>query len=215
MPLRSRMLGSRLWLTIIASIALIAPARGTPVATVPASTVLIAGMIGSQHAYGCAVIIAASEKTLSLLTAAHNLAIETPVYMTTRGEHVDVVARAPIAGHDLAVVTTTRPRGAFDIAAFASEPAIGTRVHMWGPIANQPFTPHDGTVRAMDARVVDAPEHSIAIDCDACDHGDSGTGVYDDDHGLIGVVTTGYFASGKKLFVLIEITSPARIAAAE
>jgi S1-C subfamily serine protease len=52
--------------------------------------------------------------------------------------------------------------------------------------------------------VTDAPDGAFALDCAACGHGDSGTGVFNDRDELVGIVTAGYSADANRLLVLSE-----------
>ncbi|GAC1417474.1 MAG: hypothetical protein NVSMB64_27350 [Candidatus Velthaea sp.] len=207
----------RQWLAV--SAALIVSLSGAPVraadAPPPATTILIAGFIGDRHAYGCGVIVEDAGRTITILTARHVLDIVRPEYITVGGERLSIASASAVDGHDLAVVIAERPRRGFEIARFAPAPRPGAQLHLWGPIKDVPFTAQAATLRDIDERVTDAPEDSLAMNCDACDHGDSGTGVYDENDRLIGIVTRGYFAGGKKLFVLIERLPAAKVARAD
>ena len=169
----------------------------------PASVILIVGSIGMVPAYGCGVIVADKRDTVTILTAAHNLQIKRADFMTVTGERLGVRKTGVINGHDLALVVADRPGGSYDVARFADAP-VGTRVHIWGPIEDRPFTMQDGVVRAMDQRVTGTPDGAFAIDCKACGHGDSGTGVFDESNRLLGIVTSAYFVNKQRLFVLGE-----------
>jgi len=170
----------------------------------PASVVLIAGVIGAQPAYGCGVIVDEQRSTVTILTAAHNLQIQRAEFVTVGGDRLQAERTSVIPNHDLALVTTARPAGAFRVAHLASQPAVGTRVRLWGPIDTEPFTLQDAVVREIDPRVTDPPVGAFALDCAACGHGDSGTGVFDDRGDLLGIVTAAYSADKRRLFVLSE-----------
>ena len=179
----------------------------------PASIVLLAGSIEHRAAYGCGVIVGDARDSIEVLTAGHNLGIDRLEVITVAGEYLRVRSTRRVPNSDLAVLTTDRPHRAYEVAVRAAEAPIGTRVRMWGPIARQPFTPHDGLLRAIDPRVTDAPDGAVALECDRCDHGDSGTGMFDDRGRLVAIVTNGYFLNGVKLFVLGEgAASPLRAA---
>jgi hypothetical protein len=176
----------------------------------PASLLLIAGTIDGKAAYGCAVIVAADARTVTLVTAKHNLAIADAQYILTTGERLEVVRTRPLDAGDLTYVDALRPHRTFAVAEYAPVPAAGETLQLWGPIANVPFTPHAARVRLLDARITDAPIDSLALDCPDCDHGDSGTGVFDARGRLIGIITRGYYADGRKLLVLAEVADPVR-----
>jgi S1-C subfamily serine protease len=174
----------------------------------PASVVLIAGTIGTKPAYGCAVIIEADRSTVTMLTAAHNLMIQRPSFVTAAGERLHIERTVAVGGHDLALVTASRPWRRYDVARIAVDARPGTRVSIWGPVGSEPFTLQEGTVREMDPRVTDAPAGAFAIDCAACGHGDSGTGVFNAREELVGIVVAGYSAGQQRLFVLGERYRP-------
>jgi len=170
----------------------------------PPSLVLIAGSIGTAPAYGCGVIVAAKDRSITVLTAAHNLRIERARFITTDGERLRVTATTVVAGHDLALVTADRPVRYYEVARLAPDVPLGTHVRVWGPVEDRPFTLQEGTIRPLDPRVTDVPAGAFAIDCPACDHGDSGTGVFDDRGHILGIITASYFADKQRLFVLGE-----------
>lgn len=174
----------------------------------PASVVLIQGALGSRVGYGCGVIVADRRSSIVILTAAHNLVMQRPDLITVNGEWLRIHATTILVGHDLALIEADRPDGAFAVAQLAPQPAPGNRVRVWGPIEDRPFTLHDGVVRPLDPRVTGVPDGAFAIDCADCDHGDSGTGIFDDRGRLLGVVTSGYFEKKRKLFVLAERAMP-------
>ncbi len=181
----------------------------------PASVVLISGVVGAKAAYGCGVIIGEDRSTVTILTAAHTLQIQRATFTTVAGERLRVERTAAIDGHDLALVTASRPWRPHTVARFAGEPRVGLRVSVWGPIEDEPFTQQDGVVREMDPRVTDPPAGAFAIDCASCGHGDSGTGVFNAREELVGIVVAGYSAGHRKLFVLAERYRPdATLAAA-
>lgn len=181
----------------------------------PSSVVLIAGILGARPAYGCGVIVGEAGATVTILTAAHDLGMRRLTFTTVDGERLQIERTAVIAGHDLALVTAARPRLRFDVARFAPDPRPGLRVSVWGPIEDEPFTYQDAVVREIDPRATGVPPGSFAIDCPACDHGDSGTGVFDGRGELVGIVVAGYSLGRRRLFVLAERFQPdATLAAA-
>jgi S1-C subfamily serine protease len=124
------------------------------------------------------VIVAERRGEIVILTAAHVLDVAQITFVSAAGERLRVRGTAVVPGHDLALVTTDRPWRAYAVARRAPRPEIGARVHLWGPVGGTPFTPHDAVVRPIDDRVTDAPDGAFALDCAACGHGDSGTGVF-------------------------------------
>ncbi|GAC1451379.1 MAG: hypothetical protein PVSMB8_10720 [Vulcanimicrobiaceae bacterium] len=180
------------------------PIRRSEAPGPPPSVVLLTGVIGRLRAYGCGVIIAERRDTVTILTAAHNLAIAAPELVTVAGERLHVRDAIAVDGHDLALVTADRPRGAFEVARYSPHPAIGARVHLWGPVHDVPFTPQEAVIRPIDERVTDTVEGAFAMECSACAHGDSGTGVFDERDRLVGIVTKAYFANDRRLFVMGE-----------
>jgi S1-C subfamily serine protease len=182
----------------------IGPRAGAIESRPPASVVLIAGTTGAKAAYGCGVIIGEDRSTVTILTAAHTLQIRRATFTTVAGERLRVERTAALEGHDLALVTASRPWRPFEVARFADEPRLGLRVSVWGPIEDEPFTKQDGVVREIDPRVTDAPAGAFAIDCASCGHGDSGTGVFNAREELVGIVVAGYTAGHRTVFVLAE-----------
>ncbi|MBV8298822.1 MAG: trypsin-like peptidase domain-containing protein [Candidatus Eremiobacteraeota bacterium] len=199
----------RRWFRIVAALALMAvvPGFSGPSGRTggpPSSLVLIAGDLDGTPAYGCGVMVAENRDAVTIVTAAHNLQMTRRVVVTAAGERLRVMAARSIAGHDVALIMAERPWRAYAIARVAGRPAPGTRVHVWGPVKNEPFTLQDGIVREIDPRVNDLPPGAFAIDCAACGHGDSGSGVFDGDESLLGIVTASYSAGNRRLFVLGE-----------
>jgi S1-C subfamily serine protease len=170
----------------------------------PPSLVSVAGTGGAHPVYACGVIVAERRDEIVVLTAAHVLGIAGITFVSAAGERLRVRGTAVIPGHDLALVTTDRPWHAYAVAHFAPRPESGARVHLWGPVGSTPFTPHQAVVRPMDDRVTDAPEGSFALECAACGHGDSGTGVFNARDELVGIVTAGYSADATRILVLSE-----------
>src|SRR5260370_1339456 len=60
------------------------------------------------------------------------------------------------------------------------------------------------SLRAAAARMHDSHEGAFALDCAACGHGDSGTGVFNARDELVGIVTAGYSADATRILVLSE-----------
>ncbi|HEY4440389.1 MAG TPA: serine protease [Candidatus Elarobacter sp.] len=170
----------------------------------PASLVSLRGWLGSRAAAGCGVIVAANDGTIVILTAAHDLTMRRLSVTTVDGERLRVERTEPIAGHDLALVTATRPRLHFEVARIAADPENGAQLSVWGPIEDEPFTYHQAVVRPVDARASAVPPGAFAVDCPDCDHGDSGTGVFNAREELVGIVVAGYNAGRRRVFVLAE-----------
>jgi S1-C subfamily serine protease len=169
-----------------------------------ASLVSVAGTSGARPVYACGVIVAERRDEIVIVTAAHVLGTPHIAFVSAAGERLRVRSTAVIPGHDLAQVTTDRPWRPYAVARRAPPPEIGSRVHLWGPVGGSPFTPHDAVVRPIDDRVTDAPDGAFALDCAACGHGDSGTGVFNDREELVGIVTAGYSADANRILVLSE-----------
>jgi len=206
----ARFFAAFLFWTLLASST--APVRAAAAEGTPPSNVLIAGFSGAKHAYACAVIVAEDAKHVTLVTALHAMEIERPEFILLTGERLKIVETSAVGGHDLIVLSALRPRTHFAVALTAISPTVGGQLHVWGPIKDVPFTFHDGRVRLMDERVSDAPPGTVAIDCAACDHGDSGTGAYDDAGRLVGIITRGYYADGRKILVAVERIEPVMLA---
>jgi S1-C subfamily serine protease len=170
----------------------------------PASLVSVAGTGGTHPVYACGVIVAERRDEIVVLTAAHVLGIARITFVSASGERLRVRGTAVIPGHDLALVTMDRPWRAYAVARLAARPEIGARVHLWGPVGGTRFTPHEAVVRPMDDRVADAPDDAFALDYAACGHGDSGTGVFNANDELVGIVTAGYSADATRILVLSE-----------
>src|SRR5260370_29413402 len=155
----------------------------------PASLVSVAGSGGAHTIYACGVIVGERRDEIVIQTAAHVLGIAGIAFFTAAGERLRVRNTAVIPGHDLALVTTDRPWRPYTVARLAPRPEMGSRVHLWGPVGRTPFTPHEAVVRPIDDRVTDAPDGAFALDCAACGHGDSGTGVFNARDALVRIVT--------------------------
>ena len=209
----------RLGVLILVFLAVMGSTRSSALAQqrdeVPASVVLLAGSVDGKPAYGCGVIVNERRDSVEIITAGHNLAIGRLELITVAGERLALRSSVRLPNSDLAVLVTERPRRAYEVAELAKETPIGSRVRLWGPIKSQPFTAHVGRVRAIDPRVTDAPDNAVALDCEQCNHGDSGTGIFDDRGRLVAIVTAGYFLEGVKLFVLGENARPRAALAAD
>jgi len=170
----------------------------------PPSLVSVAGTSGTHRVYACGVIVGERRDAIVIVTAAHVLGTAGIAFVTAAGERLRVRSTAVIPGHDLAEVTTDRPWRPYAVARLAPRAEIGSRVHLWGPVDGTPFTPHEAVVRPIDDRVTDAPDGAFALDCAACGHGDSGTGVFNDREELVGIITAGYSADANRVLVLSE-----------
>ena len=170
----------------------------------PLSLVLFAGRVGPRAGCGSGVIVGDDRDHVTILTAAHVLAMARITATTVAGERLRLERWVPVPGHDLAVVTAVRPWRRYEVARMAPHPAAGTAVRLWGPVHDEAFEEQGAVVRPLDPRIPDAPEGAFAIDCPACGHGDSGTGVFTDRNELVGIVVAGYTAGGKPLLVLAE-----------
>ena len=174
----------------------------------PASLVLVSGEIGASAAYGCGVIVREDRSSITVLTAAHNLQMRRLAVTTAADERVHVTASEALPGHDLALITADRPWRRYAVAHPVGDAPLGARVSLWGPIASEPFTPHAAVIRALDARAADVPAGAFALDCAACGHGDSGTGVFNERGALLGIVVASYAADQTRVFVLAERYGP-------
>jgi len=156
-------------------------------------TVVVANTKGNLRAIGAGVIIEKGSG-LTIATVAHTTTFGgTLTVITGDGQTLNVTAVRIIEGHDLAILTTSVPFGAFRAATAGTLGPIDTPLHVWGHARAALFTLSPATVQDPAPQIPDGPTNGrFAIRCDTCGVGDSGSGVFDDAGRLVGIVTEGY-----------------------
>jgi Trypsin-like peptidase domain len=170
----------------------------------------------AQHAVaiGAGVVVARDADTLTLATAAHIVTQQGVLRIldASRSAFYDVLNVQVIGDHDLALVRV-RTHADFPIDAAAAAPAVsGERVFVWGHTVDGLWQLATGTVQQTDAQLpgaFDSPRITIA--CAQCSHGDSGSGVFDEQGHLLGVLTRAWRKKGGGPVLFIEVEPAALI----
>jgi len=181
----------------------------TPDAKEKEETVVITSTDRDDVRIGAGVVVSKTGSALVVATAAHTVAHGGLTVQTQSGERLNVVKIDTIPGFDLAVITTSAYVGPVVTAAFGN-PTLGGGVHVWGNRVDRSFVESTGSVVDLDPALPEGPANGrFAIDCAACDHGDSGGGVFDADGRLIGILEGARrYASGDLAFVQCEPIAP-------
>lgn len=160
---------------------------------------------------GAGVLIARDRESLTLVTAAHGItnAGSLRILDTTRSAYYDVLDLRTLPDYDLAIIRVRAQAGFTADAPRSAEPTIGEAVYLWGH-------PDDGFWRVASGSVLDTSAQlrgeigspRITIACADCAHGDSGSGVFDAQGRLLGVLTKGWIAAdGTVAYLEVEPVS--------
>lgn len=162
-----------------------------------------------QAEIGSGVAIARDAGTLTIATAAHIVAQQGALRIldVTRRAYYDVLDERVLGDYDLALIRV-RAQDTSPIApAPFAQPVTGEPVWVWGHTGEGFWEIATGSIRDTAARVPGADgTPRIAIDCPACAHGDSGSGVFDAQGRLVGILTRAWSAKsgGPVLFIEVE-----------
>lgn len=164
---------------------------------------------GHASAIGAGVVVAKDATTLTLATAAHIVAQkgELRILDESRTAYYDVLAIQVLPDYDLALVRV-RAHAEFTVApATPAMPVAGEPVYVWGHGDSSFWSEAIGTVRDVSAQIPGTSGGTrITIDCAACAHGDSGSGVFDAHGNLLGILTRAWHKKdgGPVLFIEVE-----------
>jgi S1-C subfamily serine protease len=172
---------------------------------------------GHAAAIGAGVVVAKDAATLTLATAAHVVTQKGTLLILddSRTAFYEVLATQVLPDYDLALVRVRAHDQFFVTPATLAQPVAGEQVRIWGHADQSFWSLALGTVRETNAQIPGTSGGSrITIECAACDHGDSGSGVFDAQGRLIGIVTRAWRkkSGGPVLFIEVE---PAAIVARE
>lgn len=165
-------------------------------------------------AIGAGVVVARDGTTLTLATAAHIVAQRGELRILDIGRHAfyDVLGVHVIGDYDLALIRV-RANPEFSIsAATIAPPVTGERVFVWGHTGEGFWQLATGSVQQTNAQipgVLGTPR--ITISCANCSHGDSGSGVFDEQGRLIGILTRAWSKKGGGPVLFIEVEPAALI----
>jgi S1-C subfamily serine protease len=124
----------------------------------------------------------------------------------SRSAFYDVLNVQVIADYDLALIRV-RAHADFPIAPAAIAPAVnGERVFVWGHTSEGLWQLATGSVQQTNAQIpgaFDGPRITIA--CAQCSHGDSGSGVFDEQGRLLGILTRAWSKKGGGPVLFIEV----------
>jgi hypothetical protein len=117
---------------------------------------------------------------------------------TTRRSYYDVLDLQTIPEYDLAIIRVRAQVGFAAEVPRVATPTPGESVWLWGH-------PADGFWIQATGSVLDANAQRITITCAECAHGDSGSGVFDAQGRLLGILTKGWIApDGTVRFLEVE-----------
>lgn len=164
--------------------------------------------VGQQAAIGSGVVVAKDGDVLTIATAAHIVmpGRHLEVLDETRRALYDVIDSKMLPDYDLLLIhVRAQPQFHVEPPAIAA-PEAGESVYVWGNPGNSFWEMTTGTVQR--AAAVLPGEHGdprITITCDACDHGNSGSGVFNRRGELIGILTAGWKdRAGKVAFLEVQ-----------
>lgn len=160
-------------------------------------------------AIGSAVVVGRDGDVLTLATAAHVVSQKGTLRILDASRHAyyAVVHVHLLSDYDLALIRV-RAQNSFPAApASFAQPVAGEAVWIWGHTGSGFWELARGHVRETDAKipgVFGSPR--ITIDCAACSYGDSGSGVFDAQGNLLGILTRAWSKAngGPVLFIEVE-----------
>lgn len=193
-----------------------AVADQSPEALTRAQTFVVQSMIDDAKAnIGGGVVVGRDGDILTLATAAHVLQDGAAIRIldTSRQGYYAVVEVRRLPEFDLALVRVrAQPQSPRPVAMATAAP--GDKVWVWGHPDGGFWSLATGVVTAVDAKLPsrnDAPRITIA--CDACAHGDSGSGVFNAKGELLGILTASWRLRGGPVMFL-EVQPVAEFAGA-
>jgi S1-C subfamily serine protease len=165
-------------------------------------------LTGTTGRIGAGVVVASDGGVLTVVTAAHGVngigALR--ILDTSRQSYYDVIDMHALADYDLAFIRV-RAQSSFSVQPPAiATPVPGQPVWVWGHTGNGFWEVATGTVLDTQAHLPgEAGSPRITITCKACAPGDSGSGVFDAQGRLLGILTKGWVArDGTVAFIEVE-----------
>ena len=176
-------------------------------------TVVVEAMLDERRAaIGTGVVIAQRGDTVTIATAAHVIAPGHVRVLDDRRQELAFID-SRVWGSDLALITARiLDRRRFDVAPLGRAQRDGS-VYLYGH-------PASGYWRYADATVLDPsrtlPDGSgvdgFMIACEACEHGDSGSGIFDSSGALLGVLTAAWRDSSGRVRAIQAVSIAPRLA---
>ncbi len=204
----------RVWVSLaIYLLATAAAARaGDAQAMARQQTFVVQSCTGAQQAeIGGGVVVARNGDVLTLATAAHLILPKATLRIldVTRRAYYDVLDVRTFPEYDLAFIRV-RAQTDFPISPVEiAQAKPGESVWLWGHPADGFWRLASGSVKQTDAHIAGLSGASrITIDCETCAHGDSGSGVFDEQGRLLGILTRAWRTAGAPvLFLEVEPAS--------
>ena len=190
------------------------PSLASPIDTTNADeTVIVYAAKGAMTNIGAGVIVGQQGGALVIATAAHVVANAVPRVQLDSDVVLSVVEVDRIDGFDLALLWTSAYDGRPSLAEFG-QPSAGEDVHVWGHRLAQRYVESQASVIDLDPALPEGPaDGRFGIDCESCDHGDSGAGVFDARGRLLGILEGARRDQfGDIVFVECEPIAPIEIA---
>lgn len=198
-------------LVVLAAAAPSARADENALAQTQRQTFVVEVCTSAHHAaaIGAGVVVARDGDVLTLATAAHVVSQKGTLRIldASRQAYYHVLDVRMLGDYDLALVRV-RAQKRFSVAPVAyAQPIAGEPVWIWGHTGNGFWELASGSVRETDVQipgVFGSPRITIA--CAACAHGDSGSGVFDAQGRLLGILTRAWSNKngGPVLFIEVE-----------
>jgi serine protease Do len=165
---------------------------------------------------GAGVVIARDGELLTLVTAAHVVRSGSPLRIldTSRRSYYVVIDVRTVPNSDLALIRV-RTQPDFPVAPVTfGRPTPGEPVWVWGNPANEFWSLSIGNVQSVDVELPgESGARPIAITCETCGNGDSGSGVFATDGKLLGIVTASWKRpDGVVAFVEVQPVNPILLA---
>jgi S1-C subfamily serine protease len=157
---------------------------------------------------GAGVVVARDADVLTIATAAHLLQHKGTLQIldTTRRDYYQVLGVDTFSDYDLALIRV-RAQPANDVQPVQmAEPSAGETVAVWGNTGDGFWELATGAVVATGAQMPgEFGSPRIVISCAQCSFGDSGSGVFDAQGRLLGILTKGWRrANGASLGIEVE-----------
>lgn len=160
-------------------------------------------------AIGSGVVVRRDGDTLTLVTAAHVVLQKGTLRIldTSRQSLYDVIDEQLLSDYDLALIRVRAQRAFPVVPVSFAQAAPGEPVFIWGHTGEGFWELASGSVRETNARIPGVSgSPRMTIECASCSHGDSGSGVFDAQGHLLGILTRAWSKSsgGPVLFIEVE-----------
>lgn len=208
----------RFW-TVVAALTLLAAAAAraddSALAQARAQTFVVQVAFGPEHGeIGAGVLVDRDGDVLTIVTAAHIVTQHGTLEIldTTRRNFYHVLNIRTLPDYDLAFIRVQAQDTFAVTPASIAPPRAGEPIWVWGHTGNAFWKLATGSVRDTSAHIpglFGSPR--ITIDCAACAHGDSGSGVFDAQGQLLGIVTRAWSKKGGGPILYIEVEPAALI----